>query len=563
MLIKSNFKLFNQGSTDITSMFILFILMTILISKVYLALNYEINWDEFYYLSFVYKYLNNDELNFFQTFHVHLFSWLKFLTSNEVVQIEYARILMIFFQVLTCFFIFLTARQFFSDKVSILSIITFQTFSYVINHGSSFRTDPNAELFLAITTYCLLKKEINVKDIILTSIFISLAALITTKSILYVPTYFFILFIRTFFIKDLPIYKVCFLICFSTFFLLILSFYHYYSIGHNDFTESVNLMGGAADKTLVKSSFFPGYPYFIYSVIHNPLHWCIALLSIKKLIFNVDLTVNKKLVFLSLSLPMLSILFYRNSFPYFYPFFLAPFSILFCFFWQDVFKSKNKKMNNLLIASFMVVFLFNIYYFSYIKVREQKNDYQKEILNVIHEVFPKKVSYIDRCSMVSSYRKTGFFMSSWGIEDYKLGMRKTIKEAIVNDNPVFYVENIQDLKVINNKPLISRLNKVDVHFLQNNYINFWNQIKIAGKKFEIDEGVESKFMIYIEGLYTLKSNTDVFFDGVRYSNNDVFYLKKGLHTILTTFANENIKIQWGNNIESPKPMDEKPIFTGF
>ena len=43
---------------------------------------------------------------------------------------------------------------------------------------------------------------------------------------------------------------------------------------------------------------------------------------------------------------------------------------------------------------------------------------QKETLDLVHRLFPEAVPYIDRCSMVSTFPKVGFFMSSLGMRFY-------------------------------------------------------------------------------------------------------------------------------------------------
>lgn len=545
----------------ITITLFLFIFL-ILISKIHLALKYEINWDEFYYLSFVYKYINSQYLSFFQTFHVHFFSWLQYTSNNEVVQIIYARFVMIIVQIITCYYIFLVSRQFFGLNSSILSIITFQTFSYIINHGASFRTDPIAELFLAITTYFLIKKDFKFFDILLVSVCISLAGLITTKSVLFLPTYTIIIIVRVFLIKDITLLRLFNLIAISASMFCLLSFFHYSSINNVSLLKSMSLMNGAADKTLFETSFFPGLPYFVHSLLLNPLHWVVILLSVVRIFSCNKINKNNKIILFSLVLPTLSLLIYRNAFPYFYGFIFSPLAMIMGLFWSSLLE-RNKVVDRLLLFTILLVFFFNIYRFSYYSTNYQNNEYQRYFVDVVHDSFPSNVNYIDRCSMISSFNKTSFFMSSWGIEDYNLGNKRFLSDVIKHDNPVFYIENTPDLKVSNHDELLSRLNDNDIDFLKENYIEFWNQIRIAGKKFSLSEKDIIEFTIFIEGFYTIDTNGNIIIDGEIYSHNDVLYLTKGEHNIQSINGSHDVKIQWGKNIKVPTLIREEPIFTGF
>src|SRR5882724_1019274 len=62
--------------------------------KLILVFRININWDEFYYLSFVQDYLRGTISDRFQTLHVHLFAWLPNLATDEIGQILIARIVM-------------------------------------------------------------------------------------------------------------------------------------------------------------------------------------------------------------------------------------------------------------------------------------------------------------------------------------------------------------------------------------------------------------------------------------------------------------------------------------
>ena len=62
-----------------------------LMVKILLDSVLNINWDEFHYLAQIYTHQRGQLSLAFQTFHVHLFSWLVWVGGDEVDQILTAR----------------------------------------------------------------------------------------------------------------------------------------------------------------------------------------------------------------------------------------------------------------------------------------------------------------------------------------------------------------------------------------------------------------------------------------------------------------------------------------
>jgi len=87
-----------------------------LIMKFVLIIRLSINWDEFYYLEFVHRYVRGELAVRFQTFYVHFFCWLPLLGWDEVDQILAGRLIMAVLGTATAFLIYAIAHRFVSRR---------------------------------------------------------------------------------------------------------------------------------------------------------------------------------------------------------------------------------------------------------------------------------------------------------------------------------------------------------------------------------------------------------------------------------------------------------------
>ena len=136
--------------------YFLILALLLLLTKLNVAFLYQINWDEFYFLSKVHEYLRGDLGRSIQTFHVHFFGWLPWVSVNEVNQIVVARMLMVFLQLLTAIFLYHIARQFFLKSTAFFVVISYFSVQYILLLGSDFRADPIATFLLVLSINLML-----------------------------------------------------------------------------------------------------------------------------------------------------------------------------------------------------------------------------------------------------------------------------------------------------------------------------------------------------------------------------------------------------------------------
>ena len=556
--------------------FILFSLILLaIVFRLHNVLNYEVNWDEFYYLSFVHQFLSGEIISRFQTFHVHFFSWLARVSENEVKQIIAARSVMLCLQVATGFFLFRICRNYFTCSASLFAVLAYFSFSFVIRMGASFRADPIATFCLMASLDYVLRAEYSLRQSLAAAVLTAVAFLVTLKSVFYLPTLILItlLSILSSSNKRRTVARFVQYLIFSALAFSILYLWHSNSIANATNNDIVAMIDGA-DKTLNHKTFFPRLSYFIYTLGTDLGFWftlsCGVFYYLTSISNNNNIdkkTHNLKLI--TLIIPLTSLLIYRNAFPYFYSFMLAPACVFCGVAWDKWSQRGNRKTYISIGRGILLLFIANILIQNIYQPYIRSLDYQYKLLEVVHKTFPQPVSYIDRCSMVSSYPQKGFFMSSWGMENYWLADKPILELAIENHEPIFLIINSEYLEFIRKDNAIeteySQLLGRDRLAIENNYIPHWNEIYVAGKILVLtQENTSLTFKLNIPGDYTLESSSKVIINSKNVSPQETISLSKGEHTLQVSEEPGIYTLRWGKSLYRPVEFERNlRIFNGF
>ncbi len=273
-------------------------------------------------------------------------------------------------------------------------------------------------------------------------------------------------------------------------------------------------------------------------------------------------TVQLKVLVL-FTLPILSIFFYRNAYPYFFPFIVAPMMIVVSIGAQEVSENVTKLFANSLftiLLIYMVIYtLGQGYLYSY-----HHQTGQREIISTIHTMFPERTPYIDRNSMISRYPKCGFFMSSWGIENYRQKGKSIFEQVLEECEPKFLIANSYQLASAMNAESSEEypysLFDQDAKVLRSNFIHHWGSIWVAGKGF--GPGMSpTEFYISIEGIYTVESSEQIILDKQQYNNGDYIFLSKGSHII--GLVPHQVELRFGRHLPRPDFAPTMPIYFDF
>jgi hypothetical protein len=565
-----NLSKFDNSKIDFDRLSIFFmslLTLTALLLKFHLLFEISINQDEFHYLSFVYKHINGSLTNTLQSFHVHFFPWLNILGPNEVIQVIGARIVMYLFFLGTCIYIFLIGKYYLGATNALFSVLCYISFVFTVVNGASFRHDTIATfLFIFSLYHFLVNKESFIFNIV-AGLAMSIALTVTIKSALHMTVFVAVVPIRFFFLRDFHKTIVPTFVFFLVFLFgsIIIYKLHLARIPSTGLAIMGHTISSTYSKFILLDQFFLQFRFFKSILEYNIFIWLFLATGI---FFNTIDSVKRKnypinIYLFAFLIPLLSIFFYRNAFPYFYVF-IMPTVTIFCGYllWRltDIRKIKSR-----IICFALVVIVggavFKDFITYYSVFSERQTGVQHQTLDVIHKMFPDPVPYIDGCSMVSSYPKIGFFMSSAGMEEYLKNGTPIMKKLLHTKKPLFLLANVPHLNLHSDAPEESdthlRIMTDDWQALKTYFIHHWGPIWVVGRRFEFKRNYESyKFSIAVPGVYTVEGDKSVMIDSKLIQAGDTIDLKTGTHTITNQETSGLIKLRWGDHLYRPS---EKPM----
>jgi len=501
----------------------------------------NVHWDEFFFLSKIYSYLRGDLAGALQTGHVHAFTWLRFVADDEIGQIIAARTVMLGLQVATCWFIYAVTRRLFDRFAGFVAVVAYLSFGYVQDHGTSFRADPIAAFLIMGALWVLLRERRGSGGPVLAGIGAALALMVTIKSFAYVPVLIVaILCMRPAVplrvaVRDAAVFAASTAVCTVVLYLL-----HKSTLDGGKSLSAATMITQNSARLLGRNELVVHRAFLELSIRDDLTVWLLIAVGLVGAVLALGIRARRRRSFglLALALPLLTIPFYRNAFPYYYVFALAG-PIVLCgggvagiatLFggWPRVTKAVIALLAFSLVAKFG---------FGYALRFKDETGVQRQLVAVVHRMFPRPVPYLDRASMIPSFPQVGFFMSTLGMEIYHANGRPIVRELLLARQPVFIIANTGSLKLelpANEALTVRRypLLPADAAGLRANFVHHWGEIWVAGKRLEVPQtGVARSFEILIPGTYTLESRRLIVIDGIARAPGDKVNLNQGWHRL--------------------------------
>lgn len=530
------------------------VLFLLAVARLHLLLRFEVNWDEFLNLAMVHSHTRGELRDVLQTAFVHLFTWVSAVSANEVDQVIAARLLVFAFVIATSAAIYGTARRFTGVAGALVAVIAFNGFNFVMRHGGALRTDALATCVMMIAIWIATARHIGVRHALALGVCVGVAGALTIKAIFYAGVIAAILLIMMFHEENrrraLGVAALSAAIAIFTSATIIAL----HATTFPDQASALTFVARTAGATILSGD----YSIFLGSVkvalTDNPVFWFLFIIGLAAAVARVRHTATRRdgLVQVSLALLLLTPLIYRDVYAYYYPFMLAPASVL-----AGIGFARVETYRNSLYAGFLLAYLTIGAASTYRDSLYQGLDDQHHMLALIHSLFPEPVPYIDHTSMVSSYPKQGIFMSRWGMTDYRRDGTPIMETIIAHKSPHFLLATRPLLDVEKIKPDRSEkspygLLAADIRSLQSNYLRYWGQLYLPGFRVVGD----SAMMVHIAGRYRVDADDLVKIDGVPVSPGQVVALSKDRHRFVT---NTTAVFRW----DAPDPPTEPPPFLLF
>jgi hypothetical protein len=523
----------------------------------------EINWDEFWYLSHVYLYQRGELALPLQTFHVHLLGWLTSLPGNEIHEVIVGRFVMLLCEGGTCALIYLLARRFASRMAALTAVLAFASSGFTIIHGASFRADPLAALLMMGSLTMIARASPKAGPLLGAAVLAAVAVMVTVKVVLYAPAFAGVAAWR---IASAPDRKRMVLWLAGTGAAAVLACAALYLLQLSLMPAATNAgaragLGNAAE-TQTGAGLLPRLPEIERSFLLSPLQLLLLVLgaacSASLLAPAGEGRRVDAAALLGCGATLLCLLFYRNAFPYFFPFILAPAAVLAA---VAVDRVGLLSRHPLLIG----VGLFAPAAAVAAVWSTLDQDAQRVLVSAVHRIFPRPVAYIDRNSMIASFPKRGFFMSTWGMSGYRAGSPVFDKVLAADTVPLLVIDGPaleQAARLRWDVPGPLRLFPEDESVLRENFIPHWGRVWVAGKQLQAQPG-GTPFSIAVPGTYTVEAGAPVVIDGSTAAPGAVVNLSRGRHAIRSA-ATVPVTLRWGDHLYRPAgaPNDE-PVYRGF
>ncbi len=528
-----------------------------LASKLLLAFRSNIHWDEFYFLSMVHDHARGDLAVGLQTLHVHLFSWLARL-DGEVSQVIAARMVMAALAAGSALAIYGIARRFASRGGALFAVLGYLALSVVVEHGASFRTDPIATFLVLVALCCMIRRPGSVAAAILAGAALAVAALVTIKIVFFLPLVAAAIWCLGPGLRA----QACMALASGGAFAAVgglLYLLHSASLAPAD-GAVIGHLPNIASKVLFEDGPFPRWADFLLVVLFNPVFWIMAIEAAIAL-WRAARSGGANWLPLALALPVLAPLIYRNAFPYYYPMILAPAAILLALAYEKHRLRAGATPRAMATVGLLILAQCGLLATHVARTLPDKIAPQRAMLAVVHATFPQPVPYIGGFGVVATFPRLGFFMSSWGVENYRQAGRPLLSDIVARTQPPMLLADAPSLYGALTPGVAAKearaLLPADAAFVKQTYIPHWGMLFVAGKQLAIPVGRRPvAFDIAIAGDYRLESAGPVVLDGQLLRPGSVVTLAIGRHAVEAAAGPAQATLRWARALPPPA---ETPI----
>lgn len=523
-----------------------------------------VNWDEFYFLELVHQYARGELTIRPQTFHVHLFSWLPALGWSEAGQIIAARVVMALLSCGSAALIYGIARRFLARRSALFALLSYLSVTAVIQHAASFRVDPIVTFLVLLSMFAVLCKPGGWRGAVLAGAAMAVAALVTIKSALYLVVLAGVFWCDAQTLRERTRLACAFGAGFLTS-LAALYLFHDSLLPAQPAAAPADFLQSTASKVFL-DEIFPRAFDLVMMVLANPVLWLMMAEGAVAAWMAARTRDSDSgwawLLPLVLALPVVTPIFYRNAFDYFYPFILAPAAVLVGFAFEKHLKTAPRP-NGFSVIAVLIAAQCALLVFNTVSRLPGELPQQRQTIAEVRAVFPEPVPHIEGFGVFSDYPRIGFFMSSWGVESYRRAGRPIFAELIAQHQPVFifadspslYGALMPGIDVVKERQFLPE----DVRVLQENYLQHWGMLFVAGKQVKVTGSEPGEFSIMMGGDYRLEAGAPAIIDGTRVEPGSTVALAAGSHAIAMEGGSGDATLRWAKASYVPAVAPSDPL----
>ena len=530
------------------------LLVTCLAVQLYLVFFKSFNWDEFLHFSQVYRVKNGTLDQTFQVFHAHILWWAPEVSTSILDQMRAARLFMWCMELVTLFMIYGVARQFTNVSNSFFASFAYLTAGYVFTHGFSIRADPLVTATLMCALFLQARGTLSLFKAIAIGALIGLAGMMTFKAAFYAPCFAGLAWLRGRETPARPQYLAKLAVLIFAAFLSFAAIYLYQTSGLPEAAKPVRHVSQFSPYLRWISAGLPFAKYIGMEVVLAPvfvLSCLLAPLAWKR----AGLKADAKLALVGFFAPLAVLLFYRNTFPYFFSFILAPAAVAIA----PALGLLRDRYGN----AFLAVLLSAMPLALAILEPPDVIARQQALIDYVHQEYPKNTGYLDYSGMIADYpRVLKYLTSGNGIQVYYERGDAVVQREIDRGNLPFIIANQEVISAaLENQPIPRTFLPADLAAMRGNYVQQWGVLWREGTQIPAGMGA-FEFHLRRGGAFILAGEA-VNIDGATVAHGSRIVLGEGRH--LVSGPRNTPSILWrGDRLPATPPnvpMDK--VFTNF
>ena len=513
----------------------------------------SINWDEFFFFSMIQQLHDGSLAYALQTFPTRIFSFLRQLPLGPIDQLLTGRAVMLCCELVAAAALFGIARRFCDAGVASLCSLTYLTAGDVFLHGFAFRADPLLTALLMSALWCLVTRKLDWRNVALVSVLVGLAGVVSIKAVFYAVPFAGAAWMRWKEAKGAGEFVVSRVSAMAAGSLLVFAGL---LAAHSSGLAAPGTHGNAAESaldTVFSAGVVPQAKYLWQQILLAP-H--VAILIVAAPLFWTRLERAERIAMASFLLPLLTVAFYRNSYPYYFVFVLAPSMV-------TAGPAIERLLRHVGYWPYAAVLAGNALLLNLAEPRDVLPN-QRALVEGVHEIFPKPVAYFGFSGMIGDFpRPLSILVSGWGLQRYRSGNEPTLvdlsKERAI---PLLIVNHPVIAAAVEERPSPESLLPADARMLRDNYVPHWGTVWVAGKRIPRASGTARR-NISVPGIYTVE-RAGIAIDGRPLKPGEVVFLSRGVHSFTANEGNDS-DLRWGDHLAVPSraPPPGDALFTDY
>ncbi|MBL0923711.1 MAG: hypothetical protein IBJ12_04485 [Sphingomonadaceae bacterium] len=529
------------------------ILLTAL--QFFLIFSKSYNWDEFLHYSMVYQLHEGTLARPFQTLLARLLGWIPGVSDDLMTQMAIARAFAWSAFLVGLSAMYGLARQFGSKVDALWTTLIYFGAGSVFVHGFAIRTDPLAMAGLMLSLYLLAARKLDMLNILTVGFIVGFVGLLTVKSIFYAPCFAGIAWLRFANAenKKATVVRILAIVPVAITTFVGLYFLHRAGLAPTPLSQQGPAFVSNGVKWLTDGLLRQPYytlmafltaPLFVYALLSSPAAWRTS-----------GLSRPKTLALVGLALPLLTILFYRNAFPYFFVFIFAPVAVALT---PAVAMLRARFGPAVLFALICIVPLGK-----FMTEPRQVMDGQEALIEYVHRQFPDGALYFDYCGIIADYpRVIDHLISGIGLKNYHARGVPLVAQAVQRGELAFVVANRPAIvdALTGKQSSDEKLLPADVAALRGNYVRVGGGLWLAG---EMVPAGPRTHIIHVPHRGTYIANSSITVNGVTYRRGSTIDLDRGHHNVASG-GNAQAILWRGTRLPEPVPTEmTEEVFTKF